>query len=90
MAASGDDLEPPFMVGMEGSALIAYQSISFHHTVQNMSFEELRVQHYGVGCDESLLDPTGTSKLMATWQLSALATDYPLGPIRAAPDATHR
>lgn len=90
MAASGTGLDPPYLVETYGQDISAYQSISLHPTMQNMSFEELRLEHYNIGRDESTHKPADTSRLMATRQLSALSTDLPLRPIRAAADGFHK
>jgi hypothetical protein len=94
MSTIDEDPEPPYMLESEGGALIyAYQSISSHPTFRIMSHEELRVKHYHSNCGERTpksIPWTGSPKLMVSWQLSALALNYPLRPIRTSPDATHR
>jgi hypothetical protein len=93
MATICEDPKPPYLLENDGGGSVrrsAYQSISIHPTFDNMSFEELRLEHYRSGGGESPPNPTGSSKLMATWTLSALASHYPLRPVRALPDATHR
>jgi hypothetical protein len=93
MATIREDPRPPYLLEYDGagsSMRASYQSISIHPTFGSMSFEELHLKHYHSSGGESLPNPTGSSKLMATWKLSALASQNPLRPVRALPDATHR
>ena len=56
----------------------------------DISFEELRLQHYNICHEETKPYLTATSKLMATRQLSAPDTKYHFRPIRAAAERTHK
>jgi hypothetical protein len=93
MATIREEPQAPYLMENDGGASTsrsAYQSISFHPTFYNTSFEELRLEHNHNGGSKPTPNPTGSSKLMATSKLSALASNYPLRPVRALPDATHR
>lgn len=87
------DPEPPYLVEMDGAAYgrSQYLSISFHPSKQNMSHEELRLEHYNAGHDNST--PTRRSsdkiRLMATRQVPGPITTQPRRLIRAVADNTH-
>lgn len=86
MTTSESSLDPPYLLETDSTftqTVSAYQAISFHPTKRDVSFEELRLEHYNIGRKEPTTDSSDTSNLMATRQLSALSTVYPVKSIRA-------
>ena len=92
MATSGTVLDPPYLLETFDRHKEAYQSISFHPSKLQLSFEELRLQDYTVYCkpQEPMLEPHGSSNLMVTRQLFAPSTNQTLKPIRAVADRAQK
>jgi hypothetical protein len=90
MTTTETDPEPPYLVFTEGSMRNECQSISLHPSYQNMSPEELRLQHYDTYSMNLKPYLGDASKLMATQPLSTFKVKLPSRPIRAAAGGTQR
>jgi len=90
MATIETDPEPPYAVQTDGPARSEYMSIPFHSCKQNMSFEELHLEHYNTCHKQSLSDLDDASELMATQWLSSRRLNSPMQPIRAVADGTQK
>ena len=94
MTTTGTGIEPeqPYLVLMEGGVREDYQSMSFHPSKQNMSLEEIRLEHYMTSRAQSHSCFGNTSKtLMATRQTPSLKLQHIFSkPIRAATDGSQK
>jgi len=91
MATTETDPQPPYKVEQDspGPTLSHYLSISFHPDKQNMSFEELRLEHYNAGHEKPTRRSRGTARLMPPSQSSAPLPHQFRLLIRAVADNTY-
>lgn len=94
MAASPTVLPPywlePYLGEPAEQTIAAFQSISSHPLVRNLSFEELRLAPYDKHREKLKPYLSDTSKLMTTQQRSVLRLTPPSRSIRAAADNTDK